>query len=215
VVTTVTTTIVSPTLSIPSPTAAPLSAIAARRQQQLLGTDTINSKASTPEIEEHISSDNLDVEDDDKASLDSGASDSENESGSDDPDEGEESVGIKGTAISVPQYEKRERKYVGKSSYVSLRPGDRKELWEPGTERIPLFFCPFRVYSDPQSVSSFRPSRYNVAYLPSTESPNITIVGLHRGEVRTDLDKEELANPYLESYLIRVVDMENCSILPL
>lgn len=187
VVTSVTATIVtSPTSSA----AAPLSAIAARRQQ-LLGISSIgSSKASTPEVEEqHVSSDNLDVDDEEKASLDSGTSDADDsDSGSDDntenvadPNEdGELASANKDATISTPQYDRRERKYV--QAQHCIPHGQNKYPYRKLIMNL-LISLFFRLYLDPQSVSSFRPSRYNVAYLPSTETPNIALVGLHRGEV--------------------------------
>lgn len=37
---------------------------------------------------------------------------------------------------------------------------------------------------DPQSVSTFKPTRYNVAYLSTPASPNVVLIGMKRGEVQ-------------------------------
>ncbi|KAG0046663.1 Polynucleotide 5'-hydroxyl-kinase grc3 [Gryganskiella cystojenkinii] len=154
-ITTTTTTITA--TSIPPSPAAPLSAIAARRQKLLEISNP--STRSTPEVEEqHVPADNLDVEDDEKASLESGESDSDSDSSDGDAEDQDQDEATKGhsgnsgtTTPSAPHYERRERK----------------------------------VYLDPQSVSSFRPTRYNIAYLPTAATPgfpNVVLVGLHRGE---------------------------------
>lgn len=40
-----------------------------------------------------------------------------------------------------------------------------------------------RLYMDPQSVSTFKPTRYNVAYPLTPASPNVVLIGMKRGEV--------------------------------
>ncbi|KAG0249110.1 Polynucleotide 5'-hydroxyl-kinase grc3 [Mortierella polycephala] len=39
-----------------------------------------------------------------------------------------------------------------------------------------------KLYLDPQSVSSFRPTRHNVAFLSSPATPNMVVLGMRRGE---------------------------------
>lgn len=52
----------------------------------------------------------------------------------------------------------------------------------------PLFSL--RVYMDPQSVSTFKATRYNVAYLSVPANPNVILIGMKRGEVRmNDLEQ--------------------------
>ncbi|KAG0321530.1 hypothetical protein BGZ99_003882 [Dissophora globulifera] len=105
---------------------APVSAVAARRQQLIAST----SKASTPEVEEHVKVDNIDVEEIADESLDSGDSsdlDSDSALDSDIEEEGRE-INLKSpaqTTVATPPNERRDRK----------------------------------VYHDPQSVSSFKPTR--------------------------------------------------------
>ncbi|KAF9355096.1 Golgi mannosyltransferase complex subunit [Mortierella sp. AD094] len=43
-----------------------------------------------------------------------------------------------------------------------------------------------KLFVDPQSVSSFKPTRYNVVYLPGIGSPGLMLVGMKRGEVSLD-----------------------------
>ncbi|KAF9936726.1 hypothetical protein BGZ67_002092 [Mortierella alpina] len=138
------------TVSVTTTTAgavpAPLSALAARRQKLLAG----DSKASTPEVEEHLEVDNLDVDEEEKASLDSyesGDDDSNSESSGPDEDNATDAV-LPAKSPSTPQYERRDRK----------------------------------LYLDPQSVSSFKPSRYNVAYSSTSGLPAMMLVGMKRGE---------------------------------
>ncbi|KAF9989687.1 Polynucleotide 5'-hydroxyl-kinase grc3 [Mortierella antarctica] len=138
------------TVSVTTTTAgavpAPLSALAARRQKLLAG----DSKASTPEVEEHLEVDNLDVDEEEKASLDSyesGDDDSNSESSGPDEDNATDAV-LPAKSPSTPQYERRDRK----------------------------------LYLDPQSVSSFKPSRYNVAYSSTLGLPAMMLVGMKRGE---------------------------------
>ncbi|KAG0022285.1 Polynucleotide 5'-hydroxyl-kinase grc3 [Entomortierella chlamydospora] len=125
--------------------AAPVSAIAARRQQLMLA----NNNTSVSEVEEHVQVNN--IEDEEKASLDSStSSDIENDSDSnDDDDETEIEVKSNSRGLSIaPQQERRDRK----------------------------------LFVDPQSVSSFKPTHYNVAYLPGIGSPGLMLVGMKRGE---------------------------------
>ncbi|KAG0199154.1 Polynucleotide 5'-hydroxyl-kinase grc3 [Mortierella sp. GBA30] len=142
---TTTTATASLTPSTAGSTPAPLSALAARRQKLLVG----DSKASTPEVEEHAQVDNLDVDEEEKASLNSDVSDndqSDSES-SDHDDEGAETMSTT-KSPSTPQYERRDRK----------------------------------LYLDPQSVSSFKPTRYNVAYSVISGNLTMMLIGMRRGE---------------------------------
>ncbi|KAG0301225.1 Polynucleotide 5'-hydroxyl-kinase grc3 [Dissophora globulifera] len=128
---------------------APVSAVAARRQQLIAST----SKASTPEVEEHVKVDNIDVEEIAGESLDSGdSSDLDSDSALDsDIEEESREINLKSpaqTTIATPPNERRDRK----------------------------------VYHDPQSVSSFKPTRYNMAYLSSPGRPDLLIVGMKAGE---------------------------------
>ncbi|KAF9954939.1 Polynucleotide 5'-hydroxyl-kinase grc3 [Mortierella alpina] len=145
-----TTSTVSVTTTSASATSAPLSALAARRQKLL----AVDSKASTPEIEEHLEVDlevdNLDVDEEEKASLDShesGDDDTDSENSDPEDDDAVDPV-LAAKSPSTPQYERRDRKQ----------------------------------YLDPQSVSSFKPSRYNVAYSTAAGLPVMMLVGMKRGE---------------------------------
>ncbi|KAF9182392.1 Polynucleotide 5'-hydroxyl-kinase grc3 [Haplosporangium sp. Z 767] len=103
--TTISTTI-SVSLSTTGSAPAPLSALAARRQKLL----DKSSKASTPEVEEHVQVDNLDVDEEEKASLVSSTSgDSDDDTTSDQEEEAEFKSSPKGTT-ATPQNERRERK---------------------------------------------------------------------------------------------------------
>ncbi|KAF9115749.1 Polynucleotide 5'-hydroxyl-kinase grc3 [Mortierella sp. AM989] len=88
-------------------TAAPVSAIAARRQQLM---DAV-SNIPTSEVEEHIQIDNID--DEEKASLDSGTSDDSDASDDLDRDDDDTEIEAKPNSKSsaiTPQYERRDRK---------------------------------------------------------------------------------------------------------
>ncbi|KAF9962214.1 hypothetical protein BGZ72_009292 [Mortierella alpina] len=141
-----TTSTVSVTTTTAGAAPAPLSALAARRQKLLAG----DSKASTPEVEEHLEVDNLDVDEEEKASLDSHESgDDESDSENSDPEDDDVADAVlSAKSPSTPQYERRDRK----------------------------------LYLDPQSVSSFRPSRYNVVYSAASGLPAMMLVGMKRGE---------------------------------
>ncbi|KAF9172698.1 Polynucleotide 5'-hydroxyl-kinase grc3 [Mortierella sp. AD010] len=135
-----TATVVSSTAAV-----APVSAIAARRQQLMLA----NNSTSVSEVEEHVRVNN--IEDEEKVSLDSStSSDIENDSDSND-DDNETEIEVKSNSRGLPIAPQQERR-------------DRK------------------LFVDPQSVSSFKPTRYNVAYLPGIESPGLMLVGMKRGE---------------------------------
>lgn len=45
------------------------------------------------------------------------------------------------------------------------------------------FYSLSRLFMDPQSVSTFKPTRYNVAYPLTSASPNVVLIGMKRGEV--------------------------------
>ncbi|KAF9287313.1 hypothetical protein BGZ68_001973 [Mortierella alpina] len=141
-----TTSTVSVTTTTAGAAPAPLSALAARRQKLLAG----DSKASTPEVEEDLEVDNLDVDEEEKASLDSHESgDDDSNSGDSDPEDDDAADAVLAAkSPSTPQYERRDRK----------------------------------LYLDPQSVSSFKPSRYNVVYSTAAGSPAMMLVGMKRGE---------------------------------
>ncbi|KAF8979194.1 Polynucleotide 5'-hydroxyl-kinase grc3 [Entomortierella lignicola] len=151
------------TITVSSST-APVSAIAARRQQLIQA----EANASTPKIEEHAQVDNVDEEE--KASLDSSTSndsdsDQEDNIDNDDDDDGDDNSGLhtksnSKDSVITPQYERRDRK----------------------------------LFLDPLSVSTFKPSTYNTAYLPSTETPGLILVGLKRGEEPAELDLSSLSS---------------------
>ncbi|KAF9081748.1 Polynucleotide 5'-hydroxyl-kinase grc3 [Mortierella sp. AD031] len=147
--TTLTTVSVLTSTAVPAPSSAPLSAVAARRQQLL----EIANKAPAPatsEAEEHLEVDNVDVDEDDKASLDSNDSnDSDTDDASDQSEE--EDSGAKSAAKGAtltPQNERRDRK----------------------------------LFLDLQSVSTFRPTRYNIFYVSNPGSPSMVLIGMRRGE---------------------------------
>ncbi|KAF9906782.1 Polynucleotide 5'-hydroxyl-kinase grc3 [Linnemannia zychae] len=151
--TTTTVSVVTSTAAVapppPTTTSAPLSAVAARRQQLLeLANKPLTS--ATPDAEEHLEVDNVDVDEEEKASLDSGDSGDSDSDGASNQSEGEDN-GIKSNATEtavVPQNERRDR----------------------------------RLFLDHQSVSTFKPTRYNVAYLSNLGSPSIVAIGMRRGE---------------------------------
>lgn len=109
--TTTTVSVVTSTTAAAAPPSTPLSAVAARRQQLLELAN--KSTLVTPETEEHLEVDNVDVDEEEKASLDSNESgDSDSNDASDQSEE--EDSGTKPTAkeaiAAAPQYERRDRK---------------------------------------------------------------------------------------------------------
>ncbi|KAF9127477.1 Polynucleotide 5'-hydroxyl-kinase grc3 [Mortierella sp. 14UC] len=148
--TTTTVSVVTSTAVVtPPPTVAPVSAVAARRQQ-LLELANKPLTPATPDAEEHLEVDNVDVDEEEKASLDSGDSDESDSDGALDQSGGEDS-GVKSNAteaIAAPQNERRDRK----------------------------------LFLDHQSVSTFKPTRYNVVYLSNPGSPSMVLIGMRRGE---------------------------------
>ncbi|KAG0065931.1 Polynucleotide 5'-hydroxyl-kinase grc3 [Linnemannia elongata] len=147
--TTTTVSVVTSTTAAAPPPSAPLSAVAARRQQLL----ELANKAPgpvTPEAEEHIEVDNVDIDEEGKASLDS------NESGdSDSDDASDQSEGEDSGAKSVAK------------GAISALPNERRDR---------------RLFTDPQSVSTFKPTRYNVVYVSNSGSPSMVLIGMRRGE---------------------------------
>ncbi|KAG0344175.1 Polynucleotide 5'-hydroxyl-kinase grc3 [Podila humilis] len=138
---------ISVTADSVSSSPAPLSAIAARKLQQ----QSSENSYAYPDIEERPEVDNLDVEEQEKESLDSAQSSDDNDS-SDDGQDSEDEVADgklrkKGSSL-FPQSERRER----------------------------------RLFMDPQSVSTFKPTRFNVAYLATPANPNVVLIGMRRGE---------------------------------
>ncbi|KAF9143663.1 Polynucleotide 5'-hydroxyl-kinase grc3 [Linnemannia schmuckeri] len=147
--TTTTTTVsvvTSTTAAAAPPPSAPLSAVAARRQQ----LQELANKPPIPGTEEHLEVDNVDVDGDEKASLDSNESgDSDSDEASDQSEGEDNSVKLDAKeATVVPQNERRDRK----------------------------------LFLDPQSVSSFKPTRYNVVYVSNPGSPSMVLIGMRRGE---------------------------------
>ncbi|KAK3846193.1 MAG: hypothetical protein J3R72DRAFT_380259, partial [Linnemannia gamsii] len=141
--------VTSTTVAPPPPSSAPLSAVAVRRQQ-LLELANKSLTPATPEAEEHLEVDNVDVDEEEKASLDSGDSNDSDSDGTLDQSEGEDS-GVKSAAVeaaAAPQNERRDRK----------------------------------LFLDQQSVSTFKPTRYNVVYVSNPGSPSMVLIGMRRGE---------------------------------
>ncbi|ORZ07051.1 hypothetical protein BCR41DRAFT_389064, partial [Lobosporangium transversale] len=109
------------------------------------------SKPSTPESEEHVEVDNVDIDNDEEASKVSLNTDSDDDGGNS-SDQGYD-VGIKPKSTikdagNLPLYERRERK----------------------------------LFLDPQSISSFKPTPDNVAYSSTKGNSDIIVVGLKQGE---------------------------------
>ncbi|KAG0272786.1 Polynucleotide 5'-hydroxyl-kinase grc3 [Linnemannia exigua] len=149
--TTTTVSVVTSTAAVPPPSSssAPLSAVAARRQQ-LLELANKSLTPATPEAEEHLEVDNVDADEEEKASLDSGESGDSDSDGTLDQSEGEDN-GAKLTtaeAATAPQPERRDRK----------------------------------LFLDQQSVSTFKPTRYNVVYVSNSGNPSMVLIGMRRGE---------------------------------
>ncbi|KAI1320638.1 Polynucleotide 5'-hydroxyl-kinase grc3 [Mortierella claussenii] len=149
ILTSTTTTTVSVTSTSGPAASMPVSAIAARRLQLLEAA----SKASTPEIEEHLQVDNVDTDEEDKVSLKSDPSGDSADDDDDAPDQQEEDgdvttkAPIKRSKV-VLQNERRDRK----------------------------------LFVDPRSVSSFKPTRYNLACASTAGMPDLILVGMKRGQ---------------------------------
>ncbi|KAG0078834.1 Polynucleotide 5'-hydroxyl-kinase grc3 [Linnemannia elongata] len=147
--TTTTVSVVTSTTAAAPPPSAPLSAVAARRQQLLELANKAPGPA-TQEAEEHIEVDNMDIDEEEKASLDSNESGDSDSDDASDQSEGEDS-GAKSAAKGA----------------IPALPNERRDR---------------RLFTDPHSVSTFKPTRYNVVYVSNSGSPSMVLIGMRRGE---------------------------------
>lgn len=111
ITTTTAVSVVTSTTAAAPPPSAPLSAVAARRQQLLELANKAPGPVS-PEAEEHIEVDNVDIDEEGKASLDSNESGDSDSDDASDQSEGEDS-GAKSVAkgaISALPNERRDRR---------------------------------------------------------------------------------------------------------
>ncbi|KAG0245182.1 Polynucleotide 5'-hydroxyl-kinase grc3 [Actinomortierella wolfii] len=157
-VTKVATTVVTTPAIAPAPVpAAPMSAIAARRHAMMLAAQAAASASSTPEPQEK--SDDDEDDEADKASLESGdevsaaSDDDETRSNSDSDDNSDD--------------------------YDTSRQDSRSSSRNPSSSRQDR--RDRKLYMDPQSVSSWQPSRYNIVYSNETR-PEVVVVGMKYGE---------------------------------
>ncbi|KAF9167864.1 Polynucleotide 5'-hydroxyl-kinase grc3 [Actinomortierella ambigua] len=151
--------------STPATPVAPMSAIAARRHAMMLAAQAAaaaaTSAASTPEPQET----NDDDDEGEKASLESG---DEVGAGDDDEEDGANSSDSSGENDNSDDDDNNTGRPRSRSSSrnVSSSRQERRDR---------------KLYLDPQSISTWQPSRFNIAY-PSSNRPEVVVVGMKAGE---------------------------------
>ncbi|KAF9970099.1 Polynucleotide 5'-hydroxyl-kinase grc3, partial [Actinomortierella ambigua] len=155
----------SPTVTaMPASPVAPMSAIAARRHAMMLAAQAAAaSAASTPEPQETNDED----DEGDKVSLESG-----DEAGAGD-DDGDDDGGANSSDSSGENdnSDDDDNNIGGQRSRLSSR--NTSSSRQDRRDR--------KLYMDPQSVSTWQPSRFNIAY-PNSNRPEVIVVGMKAGE---------------------------------